>query len=91
MKKLILLSVIIASIVNIFLGSSALQFAVSVIGVLVFAGLTAYDTQRIKEMYYVGDDGTVAGRKAIMGALSLYLDFINLFTLLLQFMGTRDE
>jgi FtsH-binding integral membrane protein len=86
-----LFGIIIASIVNIFLGSSALQFAVSVIGVLVFAGLTAYDTQRIKEMYYVGDDGTVAGRKAIMGALSLYLDFINLFTLLLQFMGSRDE
>ncbi len=56
---------------------------------LIFAGLTAYDTQKIKEMYYVGDDGTVAGRKAIMGALSLYLDFINLFLMLLRLFGDR--
>ncbi len=56
---------------------------------LVFAGLTAYDTQKIKEMYYVGDDGTVAGRKAIMGALTLYLDFINLFLMLLRLFGDR--
>jgi FtsH-binding integral membrane protein len=82
--------IIIASLVNIWLASSALQFAVSVIGVLVFAGLTAYDTQRIKEMYDVNDDGTLAGRKAIMGALSLYLDFINLFMMLLQLFGRRD-
>ncbi|TAN06947.1 MAG: Bax inhibitor-1/YccA family protein [Rhizobiaceae bacterium] len=81
--------IIIASIVNIFLASSALQFAISVIGVLVFAGLTAYDTQQIKEMYYEGDGEVVAGRKAIMGALRLYLDFINLFMFLLQFMGDR--
>ena len=84
-----LIGVIIASLVNIWLASSALQFAVSVIGVLVFAGLTAYDTQRIKEMYDVNDDGTLAGRKAIMGALSLYLDFINLFLMLLRLFGDR--
>ena len=58
---------------------------------LVFAGLTAYDTQKIKEMYYDGDDATVGGRMAIMGALTLYLDFINLFTFLLQFMGNRNN
>ncbi|CAN7511561.1 MAG: Bax inhibitor-1/YccA family protein [Rhizobium sp.] len=84
-----LFGLIIASIVNIFLASSALQFAVSVIGVLIFAGLTAYDTQRIKELYYEADGAEVAGRKAIMGALTLYLDFINLFMFLLQFMGDR--
>jgi FtsH-binding integral membrane protein len=81
---------IIASLVNIFLASSALQFAISAIGVLVFAGLTAYDTQKIKEMYYVGDGALVAGRKAIMGALQLYLDFINMFMFLLQFLGNRE-
>ncbi|MFC6490420.1 Bax inhibitor-1/YccA family protein [Nitratireductor sp. GCM10026969] len=85
-----LIGIIIASIVNIFLGSSALQFAISVIGVLVFAGLTAYDTQQIKEMYYEGDSQLVAGRKAIMGALRLYLDFINLFLFMLQFLGNRE-
>lgn len=85
-----LFGIIIASLVNIWLASSALQFAVSVIGVLVFAGLTAYDTQRIKEMYDANDDGTLAGRKAIMGALSLYLDFINLFMMLLQLFGRKD-
>jgi FtsH-binding integral membrane protein len=82
--------IIIAMVINIFLQSSALSFAVSAIGVLVFAGLTAYDTQKIKEMYTVNDDGTVAGRKAIMGALSLYLDFINMFTMLLQLFGNRE-
>ncbi|WP_204268138.1 Bax inhibitor-1 family protein, partial [Escherichia coli] len=65
------------------------SFAISAIGVLVFAGLTAYDTQKIKEMYYENDDTLVAGRKAIMGALTLYLDFINMFMFLLQFMGDR--
>jgi uncharacterized protein len=85
-----LIGIIIAMLVNLFLASSALQFAISVIGVLVFAGLTAYDTQQIKEMYYVGDDGTVAGRKAVMGALRLYLDFINLFLMLLQLFGNRN-
>jgi len=86
-----LFGLIIASIVNIFLASSALGFAISAIGVLIFAGLTAYDTQKIKEMYYDGDDTAVMGRKAIMGALTLYLDFINLFTFLLQFMGNRNN
>lgn len=82
--------ILIAMVVNIFLQSSALQFAISAIGVLVFSGLTAYDTQKIKEMYFEGDDVLVSGRKAIMGALTLYLDFINLFTFLLQFLGNRD-
>ena len=85
-----LIGLIIASLVNLFLASSALQFAISAIGVLVFAGLTAYDTQKIKEMYWEGDDVLVAGRKAIMGALTLYLDFINLFMFLLQFLGNRE-
>ncbi len=82
-----LIGIILASIVGIFWHSSALQFAISVLGVLIFTGLTAYDTQSIKEMYYVGDDGTVAGRKAIMGALRLYLDFVNLFLMLLRLFG----
>jgi hypothetical protein len=80
---------ILAMLVNMFLKSSGLEFAISVIGVLIFAGLTAYDTQRIKEMYSANDDGTIAGRKAVMGALQLYLDFINLFLFLLRFMGDR--
>ena len=84
-----LIGIILASLVNLFIGSTALQFAVSVIGVLVFAGLTAYDTQQIKEMYSVQDDGTVAGKKSVMGALRLYLDFINLFMMLLQLFGDR--
>ena len=84
-----LFGIIIASLVNIFVASSALQFVISVVGVLVFAGLTAYDTQKIKEMYNVMDDGTVAGRKAVMGALTLYLDFINLFLMLLRLFGDR--
>jgi len=86
-----LFGLIIASLVNMFLGSSALQFAISVIGVLIFAGLTAYDTQQIKEMYYEGDSTLVAGRKAIMGALRLYLDFINLFMFMLQFLGNSRD
>jgi uncharacterized protein len=84
-----LIGIVIASLVNIFLKSSGLDWAISVIGVLVFVGLTAYDTQRIKEMYSVQDDSTVAGRKAVMGALSLYLDFINLFLMLLRIFGDR--
>ena len=84
------IGLLIAMVVNIFLQSPALQFAISAIGVLVFAGLTAYDTQKIKEMYWEGDDTLVAGRKAIMGALTLYLDFINLFTFLLSFLGNRE-
>ncbi|RAZ74930.1 Bax inhibitor-1/YccA family protein [Mesorhizobium atlanticum] len=83
------IGLLIAMLLNFFLQSSALAFAISAIGVLVFAGLTAYDTQRIKEMYFEGDVADVAGRKAIMGALQLYLDFINLFMFLLQFMGDR--
>ena len=70
-----LIGLIIASVVNIFLHSTGLDWAISVIGVIVFVGLTAYDTQRIKEMYDVNDDGTISGRKAVMGALRLYLDF----------------
>jgi FtsH-binding integral membrane protein len=83
------IGLVIAMVVNIFLQSSAMDFAISVIGVLAFTGLTAYDTQKIKEMYYAGDDGTVAGRKAIMGALSLYLDFVNLFLFLLRLFGNN--
>ena len=86
-----LIGIIIAGLVNLFLASSALQFAISVIGVVVFTGLTAWDTQQIKEMYYEYDDGQVAGKKAVMGALRLYLDFINLFMMLLQLLGTRRD
>jgi FtsH-binding integral membrane protein len=84
-----LFGLIIASLVNIFLKSSGLDWAVSVLGVLIFAGLTAWDTQKIKEFYDPMDDGTVAGRKAVMGALSLYLDFINMFLFLLRIFGDR--
>ena len=84
-----LFGLIIASLVNIFLKSSGLDWALSVIGVLIFAGLTAWDTQKIKEMYDVQDDGTVTGRKAVMGALSLYLDFINMFMFMLRLFGDR--
>jgi len=86
-----LIGIVIASLVNMFMESTALQFAISVIGVLVFTGLTAYDTQRIKEEYnemYAPDD---LGRMAIMGALSLYLNFINLFTMLMQLLGNKNE
>jgi uncharacterized protein len=86
-----LIGIVIAGLVNLFIGSSALQFAISVIGIFVFVGLTAYDTQRIKEMYFEGDGDVIAGKKAIMGALQLYLDFINLFLLLLQFFGSRRD
>ena len=84
-----LIGIIIASLVNLFLRSSGLDWMISIIGVGVFAGLTAYDTQRIKGMYDRGDDATSAGRKAVMGALSLYLNFINLFMMLLRLMGGR--
>jgi FtsH-binding integral membrane protein len=84
-----LFGVILASLVNLFLKSSGLDFVISAVGVLVFAGLTAWDTQKIKEMYDVNDDGSVSGRKAVMGALSLYLDFINLFLMLLRLFGDR--
>ena len=84
-----LIGIIIASLVNLFIGSSALQFAISVIGVIVFVGLTAYDTQNIKNAYYAGDSNEVGSKKALLGALKLYLDFINLFILLLQLFGQR--
>jgi uncharacterized protein len=84
-----LFGLILAMLVQFFLQSPGLNFAISAIGVLIFAGLTAWDTQRIKEMYSAQDDGTATGRKAVMGALSLYLDFINLFLFLLRFMGNR--
>ncbi len=85
-----LIGLIVASLVNLFFASSALSFALSVISVLIFTGLTAYDTQAIKETYYEGDGTTVAGHKAIMGALRLYLDFINLFLSLLRLFGNRN-
>jgi FtsH-binding integral membrane protein len=84
-----LIGIVIASVVNMFLHSAAMTFVISIIGVLVFTGLTAYDTQWIKENYAANDDGTVAGRKAIFGALRLYLDFLNLFLMLMQLLGNR--
>jgi uncharacterized protein len=84
-----LFGVIIASVVNIFLKSTALQMTVSVMGVIVFTGLTAYDTQRIRAYYIQGEDGTITTKKSILGALSLYLDFLNLFLSLLQLTGSR--
>jgi len=85
-----LIGIIIAMVVNIFLQSSALEFGISVLGVLIFVGLTAYDTQKIKEMYLELDSSEIAGKKAIMGALTLYLDFINLFLMLLRLFGNRN-
>ncbi len=84
-----LIGIIIASVVNMFLQSSAMQFVISVIGVLIFVGLTAYDTQKIKNMYSEIDGSETATKKAIMGALTLYLDFINLFLMLLRLFGER--
>src|SRR3982074_147959 len=86
-----LIGILIASVVNIFVGSTALQFAISIIGVIVFVGLTAYDTQRIKQMYLESDTDEIAGKKAVLGALALYLDVINLFMLLLQLFGQRRQ
>ena len=88
-----LIGILVAMIVNIFLGSPAIAFAVSVLGVLIFAGLTAYDTQKIKNDYVVHAQHGEAewlGKAAIMGALTLYLDFINMFMFLLSFMGNRE-
>lgn len=85
-----LIGIIIASVVNIFMASSAMAWVISVLGVGIFTGLTAYDTQKIKNMYFEGDGVAVMGRKAIMGALNLYLDFINLFLMLLRLMGNRN-
>lgn len=86
-----LIGVMIASIVNIFLGSSALQFAVSVIGIIVFVGLTAWDTQNIKEQYAENFDQESQQKLAVFGALSLYLNFVNIFQLLLSLTGQREE
>ncbi|OJT99389.1 hypothetical protein DEM27_13150 [Metarhizobium album] len=85
-----LIGVIIASVVNIFLGSSALQFAISVIGIVVFVGLTAWDTQNIKEQYAENFDQESQHKLAVFGALSLYLNFVNIFQLLLYFTGERE-
>ena len=84
-----LFGIIIASIVNIFLKSSMMYFVISILGVLIFVGLTAYDTQKIKNMYLANDSGELMGKKALMGALTLYLDFINLFIMLLRLFGQR--
>ncbi|SDE57657.1 hypothetical protein SAMN04488071_3246 [Kordiimonas lacus] len=84
-----LIGLIIASVVNIFMQSSMMQFIISVAGVLIFAGLTAYDTQRIKQSYYMMATGEAVAKGAIMGAVNLYLDFVNLFMFLLQFLGDR--
>ena len=84
-----LIGIIIASIVNIFMKSTMMYFVISIIGVLIFVGLTAYDTQKIKNMYLVSDSGEIMGKKAVMGALTLYLDFINLFIMLLRLFGQR--
>jgi FtsH-binding integral membrane protein len=86
-----LIGIIIAGLVNIFVGSSPLQFAISVIGVIVFTGLTAYDTQRIKQVYLAVDPADITTKKVIIGALMLYLDFINLFMMLLQLTGQRRD
>jgi FtsH-binding integral membrane protein len=84
-----LFGIIIASLVNLFFHSSALQFMVSILGVIIFTGLTAYDTQNLKAIYFQGGDTT--GKKALMGALTLYLDFINMFIMLLQLLGDRRD
>ena len=86
-----LIGLVLASLVNLFLASSAMQFAISVIGVLIFAGLTAYDTQRIKEEYVAGLAERNATASQVFGALSLYLNFINLFQLLLSLLGSQEE
>jgi uncharacterized protein len=85
-----LIGILLASLANFFFKSPAINFVVSILGVLIFTGLTAWDTQKIKNTYYaVGGDTAVAGKAAIMGALSLYLDFLNIFLFLLRFMGNR--
>lgn len=86
-----LVGLVLASLVNIFLHSGSFNYFISVIGVFLFAGLTAYDTQTIKEIYYEGDSREAMGRKVVMGALTLYLDFINMFMMLLQLLGGRNS
>jgi FtsH-binding integral membrane protein len=85
-----LIGILIASVVNMFLASSAMQFMISVGGVLVFAGLTAYDTQQIKQMYWEGDSEEESTKKTIQGALRLYLDFLNMFLFMLHLFGNRE-
>jgi FtsH-binding integral membrane protein len=85
-----LIGVIIAALVNLFLASSALQFIISVVGILVFTGLTAYDTQNIKEQFAESHGSEASSKLAVWGALSLYLNFINIFQLLLSFTGERE-
>jgi FtsH-binding integral membrane protein len=80
---------LVAMVINMFLKSSAMSLIISFIGVLLFAGLTAYDTQKIKSLYFHVAGGDMVGKSVVMGALTLYLDFINMFTFLLQFMGDR--
>jgi FtsH-binding integral membrane protein len=84
-----LIGIIVASVVNMFMKSTMMDFVISILGVLIFVGLTAYDTQKIKNMYAVSDTGELMGKKAVMGALTLYLDFINLFIMLLRLFGQR--
>jgi FtsH-binding integral membrane protein len=84
-----LIGIIIAMVVNIFMQSTMMQFIISVAGVLIFTGLTAYDTQTLKEMYVEGENGEAQVKKAVMGALKLYLDFLNLFIMLLMLLGNR--
>ncbi len=84
------IGILIAMVVNIFVGSSALQFAISILGVLIFTGLTAWDTQKIKETYHEGHGHEMAGKLAIMGAVSLYLDFVNMFQFMLALFGNRN-
>ena len=84
-----LIGIIIASIVNMFMNSPKMYWIISILGVLIFVGLTAYDTQKIKNMYLASDSGEILGKKAVMGALTLYLDFINLFIMLLRLFGQR--
>jgi uncharacterized protein len=86
-----LIGLVIASVVNLFVQSTAFQFGLSCLSVLIFSGLTAWDTQSIKEMYYANDDAQTATKKAVNGALRLYLDFINIFTALLQLTGSRNN
>jgi FtsH-binding integral membrane protein len=84
-----LIGLILATLINMFLKSSALQLTVSVIGVFVFVGLTAYDTQRIRRIYVEGEEASATGKKSILGALALYLDFLNLFLMLIRLLGNR--
>jgi FtsH-binding integral membrane protein len=85
------IGILVAMLVNMFLKSPALQLTVSVLGVVVFVGLTAYDTQRIKSIYVEGEEASTAGKKSILGALALYLDFLNLFLMLMRLMGNRRQ